>query len=251
MSPGVLRVIFGGFALVLVGLAVNTLLLQPDVAPPLAMTGQPVAKTVATAPASLPPVTRLPTLPARADKAPDTTTPAKEPIRVAHLATDSTHPSRMPRLPEIEGDPDVILRVQKELLSRGYGPVVANGIIGPLSRAAIMAYEYDHDLPISGEATENLLKRMREGTLTTRQPSADARKIRSPDAEQVVRTVQYMLTSLGYEPGRIDGRVGDETERAIRAFETAHKLRPTGRVSAELFSLLARGMGARSAKATP
>jgi peptidoglycan hydrolase-like protein with peptidoglycan-binding domain len=67
----------------------------------------------------------------------------------------------------------------------------------------------------------------------------------------VVRTVQHSLTTLGYEPGRIDGRIGDDTERAIRAFESALNVQQTGRVSAELFSLLARAMGARSAKTSP
>jgi peptidoglycan hydrolase-like protein with peptidoglycan-binding domain len=262
MSPGVLRLIFGGFALVLTGLAVNTLLLQPDVSSPLASAAPkppaaaaiaqhatPVPKAVTANPspaaAQTPKVAAVMSAPVRADNS----AASKDTVRVAHLAPDATQPPRMPRLPEVEGDPDVILRVQKELLSRGYGPVVANGIIGPLSRAAVMAYEHDMGLPLTGEATEALLTSMRDGASPSRAPHADARKIRSPEAEQVVRTVQHSLTSLGYEPGRIDGRIGDDTERAIRTFEAANAMQPTGRVSAELFSLLARAMGARSAKA--
>ncbi len=272
MSPGVMRLIFGGFAILMLGVAVNTLLLQPDMTPALAKAMPAQAVAAKTATATNPPLTSTthtavppPSMPIReasvrgssvrdaAARAPhaELPQPPAEPIRTARLATDSAQPLRMPHLPEAEGDPDVILRVQKELLSRGYGPVVANGIIGPLSRAAIMAYEHDNALPITGEATEVLLKRMRDGTAANRQPGAEARKIRSPEAEQVVRTVQHSLTTLGYEPGRITGRVSDETERAIRAFETAHKLEPSGRVSAELFSLLARAIGARSAKVSP
>ena len=88
---------------------------------------------------------------------------------------------------------------------------------------------------------------MLSGAPAVRPPDPNARKIKSPEAEQVVRTVQHSLTSLGYDPGRIDGRVGDDTERAIRQFETASGLTPTGRVSAELFSQLARAIGAKSA----
>jgi peptidoglycan hydrolase-like protein with peptidoglycan-binding domain len=61
--------------------------------------------------------------------------------------------------------------------------------------------------------------------------------------------VQHSLTTLGYQPGRIDGRVGEETERTIRAFEAEHGLAVTGRISAELFSRLARAVGAKSAAA--
>ncbi len=262
MSPGVMRLIFGGFAVLMVAVAVNTLLLQPEVTPALAK-----AWPAATAPTRSAAV--QPANPKTADKMvqpaqqpttevanratpPEPQPAAKfDPVRIAHLTTDAAQPPRMPRLPEAEGDPDVILRVQKELLSRGYGPVVANGIVGPLSRAAIMAYEHDSALPITGEATGVLLKRMREGPNVNRPPVPDARKIRSPDAEQVVRTIQHSLTTLGYEPGRINGRIGDETERAIRAFETSQGMQSSGRVSAELFSLLARAMGARSAKVTP
>lgn len=263
MSPVVMRLIFCGFALLMAGVTVNTLLLQPAVTPALArampapapelvfVPARPGAVLGATPGALARTAAVLPAMPRMREPAPEAPASSKEPIRVARLATDSAQPARMPRLPELEGDPDVILRVQKELLGRGYGPVVANGIIGPLSRAAIMAYEHDNALPITGEATEVLLLRMRDGATANRQSGPDARKIRSPEAEQVVRTVQHSLTTLGYEPGRIDGRIGDETERAIRAFEAAQGMAQTGRVSAELFSLLARAMGARSAKVSP
>jgi Putative peptidoglycan binding domain len=267
MSPGVMRLIFGGFAVVMAGVVINTLLLQPEVTPALASLTPSKAVTtpnlparsaiaaqsasVGTKPGAV--AAKMATVQATTPEAPVETSqsPIKDTVRIARLTTDSAQPTRMPYLPEAEGDPDVNLRVQKELLSRGYGPIVANGIIGPLSRAAIMAYEYDNALPVTGEATEILLKRMREGSPANRQLGPEARKIRSPEAEQVVRTVQHSLTTLGYEPGRINGRMVDETERAIRAFEAANGMQSTGRVSAELFSLLARAMGARSAKISP
>lgn len=259
MSPAVMRMIFGGFVAVMAGVVVNTLMLQPEVSPALA--SQSLAKArpqTAAAAATKEAITQDTTGTRQARRvtvAEAVLAPAPVIARSGHLTTDSAQPARMPSIPEVEGDPNVILEVQRELLKRGYGPVVTNGIIGPLSRAAIMAYEFDNDLPLTGEATETLLGRMREGpaaaSALARLPSADARKVRSVEAEQVVRTVQHSLTTLGYEPGRIDGRVGEETERAIRAFEVAQGLQGTGRVSAEVFSLLARAMGARSARVAP
>jgi peptidoglycan hydrolase-like protein with peptidoglycan-binding domain len=235
MSPALLRAIFGGFFALMAGVAINTLWLQPD-RPQVAKvtTGASQQHARLTAAATDP----RPLLQSATDT---------DAMRVARLAPDSAAPAKMPVIPEAEGDPVVIRTVQKELLKRGYGPVVPNGIIGPLSRAAIMAYEFDNALPLTGEATEVLLKRMRDGVPAVRSPDPQARKIRSLEAEQVVRTVQHSLTSLGYDAGRIDGRVGDETERAIRQFEAASGLAATGRISAELFSQLARAIGAKSA----
>ena len=79
--------------------------------------------------------------------------------------------------------------------------------------------------------------------------SADvtARRIATQEAEQVVLIVQKSLETLGHNPGQIDGRMGDETVKAIRAFETEVKMKPNGGISADLFSQLARNVGARSA----
>lgn len=234
MSPALMRAIFGGFFALLAGVAINTLWLQPE-----------RSQTAIAALRPTPPAARI-TVAAADIKVAQASAPQAQPARTARLAPDSATPEKMPVIPEAEGEPVVIRQVQRELLKRGYGPVVPNGIIGPLSRSAIMAYEFDNAMPLTGEATEVLLKRMLDGPPTARAADPLARKIKSPEAEQVVRTVQHSLTSLGYEPGRINGRLSDETERAIRQFETAASMTSTGRISAELFSQLARAIGAKS-----
>ena len=230
MSLALMRAIFGGFFALLAGVAINALWLQPD-----------RVQTAIAAPRPAPPPMRMQA--AAADFKP---IQDSQPARTARLALDSAVPEKMPVIPEAEGDLVVIRNVQRELLKRGYGPVVPNGIIGPLSRSAIMAYEFDNAMPLTGEATEVLLKRMLDAPAASRTSDPNARKIKSPEAEQVVRTVQHSLTSLGYELGRINGRLGDETERAIRQFEAAAGITQTGRISAELFSQLARAIGAKS-----
>jgi len=49
-----------------------------------------------------------------------------------------------------------------------------------------------------------------------------------------VRTVQELLTKAGYQPGQINGRLGEDTLRALRDFEVAKGLTPKGRISAEV-----------------
>jgi peptidoglycan hydrolase-like protein with peptidoglycan-binding domain len=53
---------------------------------------------------------------------------------------------------------DVLRAVQRELGRRGYNPGIANGVANVTTRVAIMAYQRDHGLPLTGEASDALLK---------------------------------------------------------------------------------------------
>ena len=157
----------------------------------------------------------------------------------------------LPDAPEAEGDPETIRAVQRELSSKSYGPLVSDGVPGLVTRAAIMAFEHDNRMPLTGEATEKLLARLLLGTSGAAGDATDpaAGRVRSAHAESVMRTVQQSLIALGYQAGRVDGRAGEETERAIREFEMDEGLKQTGRVSAEVFSRLGRVVA--SAKPQP
>jgi peptidoglycan hydrolase-like protein with peptidoglycan-binding domain len=136
-------------------------------------------------------------------------------------------------LPE-EAGADTVRAIQRKLVEHGLGPVPSDGVLRPVTRAAIMAYEHDNSLPLTGEASDALLKRMVLGAPATADEKG-AREIRSSHAEAVVKQVQRLLTAGGYRPGPIDGRLGSETVVAIRAFEQAHGMTPPkGRVSAEV-----------------
>ena len=53
---------------------------------------------------------------------------------------------------------ETIRAIQRELQARGYEAGAADGVSGLVTRAAIMAYEHDNGLPLSGAADEALLK---------------------------------------------------------------------------------------------
>jgi peptidoglycan hydrolase-like protein with peptidoglycan-binding domain len=178
------------------------------------------------------------------------------PITIATVGEPVRVPTRLPGAPVVgqahlpsvmDGDTDVIRALQKELVNAGYGPLAVNGNAGHLTRAAIMGYEHDHAMPLTGEASERLLKRIRAGEAPRKADDQATRRIATQEAEHVVLIVQKSLEALGHNPGRIDGRLGDETLAAIKAFEAEAKMKPVGRVSADLFSQLARSVGAKSA----
>jgi peptidoglycan hydrolase-like protein with peptidoglycan-binding domain len=144
---------------------------------------------------------------------------------------------------------ETIRALQRELRNLGYGALVSDGVMRPITRAAIMAYEWDEGLPLTGEASEMLLKRVLLGASATAEPSAAARKLSSARAMQVVRLVQEHLAALGYQTLKVDGRLGEDTLRAIRDFEKASGLPAKGRVSAELLMSLEAAAQAKRAAA--
>lgn len=190
---------------------------------------------------------KKPDVPALAEKP-----AAKEPpvpARLSGLKSESFNAAVMkvePAFGSNTGDaaPDTIRAIQRELIQRGYGPITQDGVPGLSTRAAILAFEKDAGFALTAEASDALLKRILLGASADRNEAANAGKVKSTQAEQVIRTVQQSLAGLGYQPGKIDGRVGEESERAIREFEMDQGTTPTGRVSADLVVRLSRAAGA-------
>lgn len=144
--------------------------------------------------------------------------------------------------------PEVVKGIQDSLGRKGYEPGSADGVVGLVTRAAIMAYEHDNGLPISGEPSEPLLRHMQGlANAISAQGGVRARPLRSPSAEHVIRSVQQSLAQLGYFSTKIDGRSSDETVRAIREYEMDQGLTPTGRISAPLLLKLGRTAGGAKA----
>lgn len=139
---------------------------------------------------------------------------------------------------------EVTRAIQRELKTRGYETGTADGQSGLVTRAAIMAYEHDRNLPLTGEPTAQLLKQilMGDAPLPAAVPSDEPRD-QSVQATNVIRTVQQSLVTLGYVPGKVDGRMGADTVRAVRDFELDQGMPETGRISGQLVARLSRLAG--------
>ena len=138
---------------------------------------------------------------------------------------------------------EVIRGIQRELNTRGYGTSQPDGVVGLMTRGAIMAYEYDYGLPLTAEPTQDLLSRI---VLGTAGPAAHLKSqplVKTGEAESVVRSVKQCLSGLGYAPGKIDGRLSEDLIRAMRDFELDQKMPETGRISGQLVTRLMRLQG--------
>lgn len=142
------------------------------------------------------------------------------------------------RVVEVASPMETIRAVQRELNYRGYEVGTPDGKRGLVTQAAIMAYEYDHGLPLTGEASEGLLKQilLGEAPMPARPKTSSER---SATAEAVIRKVQTQLAAAGYQPVKPTGHIDEDTVRAIREFESDQKLPETGRVSGQLVARLA------------
>jgi|GEM_PF-694085 peptidoglycan hydrolase-like protein with peptidoglycan-binding domain len=280
MTPRQARVAMGAFVLLAAGVTGNALYLQgspdrvatkPPASPPAVRSEPqrpPGRPTEAKAGRGSQQSTGLPPAPTAQSKAADSRTAgskATEP-RSAEPEADTPQDAETPRsaqslkvrtvrvatvgeVPPVEASPnasasadtETVRAVQAELNRRGYGPLAADGVMRPAARAAVMAFEHEHRLPLTGEASQELLKQILFGAA----PAAGAAgppEVRSPQAQGVVRDVQRQLAARGYRPGAADGRLSAETIAAIRTFEADQGLVPKGRISAVLLDRLESGM---------
>lgn len=171
--------------------------------------------------------------------------------RIVTPAIAATTADPKSQAPASEGEirlPEIVKAIQAILGQKGYEPGTPDGVVGIVTRAAIMAYEHDNGLPISGEPSEPLLRHM-QGLPVSHAGSSNGRQrpLRSPSAEHVVRSVQQSLAQLGYFASKIDGRSSEDTVRAIREYEMDAGMTPTGRISAPLLLRLSRATGGAKA----
>lgn len=220
MTPRQARIALATFTLLAAGVAYNALHMQSD--------ATPVKVASESAKVASP----------RGEKQPPTRSrPQQGMKRTAQLKPDSGKAGDMPDILPDEAGADTVRAIQRELNQRGFGPVASDGVMRAVTRAAIMSYEHDNRLPLTGEATEALLTRLVLGAPGTSPPTG-AGEVGSPHAEAMVRKVQSMLVASGYRPGPANGRLGTETISAIRAFEQEQGLAPKGRISAEVLTRL-------------
>jgi peptidoglycan hydrolase-like protein with peptidoglycan-binding domain len=72
----------------------------------------------------------------------------------------SRNASAAPDSPPATPDP-LIAAVQRALALAAYGPVGVDGFVGPQTRDAIMRFQRDHNLPVTGEISDSLVIELR------------------------------------------------------------------------------------------
>lgn len=162
-------------------------------------------------------------------------------IKVDRTATGSA--------PRPVGDavrPDTVKAIQRQLSARGYEPGPADGVHGLFTRAAVMAYQHDNKMQVTGAAGEVLLKQM---IFDAGGAGKKPKRVSEIPEETVVlvKAVQEVLAKMGYDPGPVDGLLGPGTARAIKSFEEQQKMPVKGRISGKFLKALIDVTGAKLA----
>ena len=113
-----------------------------------------------------------------------------------------------------------IEEVQALLSIYGYSPGKIDGILGLRTRNALEKFQTDNGLEpsrfIDKETWERLILFKEKGFIVDRKLN--------------VRLVQTLLKTAGFDPGKIDGKIGERTRAAVLDFQKAHGLKVDGKV---------------------
>ena len=116
--------------------------------------------------------------------------------------------------------------LQNRLKELGYYHGNVDGNFGEGTETAVMAFQQNNNLTVDGKAgpaTQRVLYGSK-GNITYA-------SMRQGDEGNAVKNLQYTLYELGYYDGAIDGKYGQTTADAVRAFQIQNKITPVDGVA--------------------
>lgn len=127
-----------------------------------------------------------------------------------------------------------VRRVQTKLKELGFFKASLGGNYGPITEAAVMAFQQHNGLKVDGVVGPITWAVLFDGTAKEK-PNVDVKYERLLKNEgkpymsgDDVMAVQEALTEAGFDPGEIDGDYGPLTEEAVRAFQRDRGLKVDG-----------------------
>lgn len=156
--------------------------------------------------------------------------------RQARDAEAESRPSAAKR-PAAPPPPEVVRAIQRELAFRNYAIDRRDGELDQATRLAILNYQYDTGLPLTGQPSEELLKHILFGPF---QSAPDVARVRRLENDRdLVANVQRILSGLGFGNLSDSGRLGPDTREALREFAAFRDLPLDARLSPRLLLELA------------
>ena len=118
--------------------------------------------------------------------------------------------------------------LQKLLKLYGYSPGTIDGKFGQTTRRAVEEFQKDSGLKPSrfvDRATWERLNIFSSSGLVE-------------NGEVTIEKIQTALQNAGFDPGKIDGRMGKKTLEAVKEFQKANSLTPDGKLGFKTLSKL-------------
>lgn len=121
---------------------------------------------------------------------------------------------------------DQVKKLQQRLKDLGYFSGSVDGKYGEGTMAAVMAFQLRNNLTVDGKAGP-ATQRVLYGS----KANITYASMREGEEGAAVKNLQYTLYELGYYDGSIDGKYGQTTADAVRAFQIQNKLTPVDGVA--------------------
>ena len=120
-----------------------------------------------------------------------------------------------------------VLELQTLLNGLGHDAGTPDGLFGSGTRRAVRGFQVANNLPADGFPTASLLNDVRARAGVAVEAPRTPRGLQAAG----IRELQRLLNRLGYNAGSADGRIGERTRAAIRAFERAQGMEVRGRAT--------------------
>lgn len=156
--------------------------------------------------------------------------------QIIHVPHGSTPPVHCPVLRQ--GDTgQAVIKLQTVLKAKGYDPGPLDGVFGPRTEAAVIAFQTQKNLQVDGVVGPQTWAAL--GVSCPPSPPANlCPTLRQGSTGPAVRRLQKLLTNSGYNPGSIDGIFGPKTEAAVLAFQKSKNLVQDGIVGIQTWTAL-------------
>lgn len=120
------------------------------------------------------------------------------------------------------------------------GPV--DGKMGKDTRNALTAFQKKNNIAATGKADLKTLNGLRNQTSVWLEDSKPPVKNREgssgPNISYDIKTIQLLLKRAGFYKGKIDGKMGPETIKAIKRFQRSKNLKASGVINLKTWEKL-------------
>ncbi len=144
-----------------------------------------------------------------------------------------------------------VQRLQKRLAKLGFDPGTIDGHFGADTRRAVREFQKSRALDVDGTVGLQTWTALLTDQPPTPDEKSPVKRDRRPDADpgklpilergdegRFVERVQQALNRHGFDPGAIDGSFGEDTERAVLAFQKKQRLDRDGVVGERTWKAL-------------
>lgn len=122
------------------------------------------------------------------------------------------------------------------LVNAGFNPGPRDGRMDKKTRGAVRAFQKANGFEVSGFIDSKTWTKLSSYRRENKVAASSAQLHRPGEA----RKIQQALKSAGFDPGPIDGKIGNKTKKAILDFQKSKGLAPSGKADQKTLEMLAK-----------